>query len=159
MVKRRTPPSGPDEGYTVGYGKPPVHSRYQPGQSGYPVGRRKGVRNLRTDVKRTLLKPVRLKQGGRTQQRSTQESILLVLREKALRGDTRALNRLLDLALRFNNDSAEAAASQSLPADDQAILNAYAAEHAATAMTPATSAPPNDPPLRPGGRTRKERSR
>ena len=159
MVKRRMPASSRDRGYTVGYCKPPVHSRFQPGQSGNPAGRRKGVRNLMTDVKRTLLKPVRLKEGGRTQKRTTQESILLVLREKALRGDARALDRLLDLAQRFNNNLAEAAATQSLSADDQAILDAYAAEHAATATTPATSAPPNDPPLRPGGRTRKERSR
>ena len=152
MVKRRTPPSSRDKGYSVGYGKPPVHSRFQPGQSGYPAGRRKGVRNLKTDVKRTLLKPVRLKEGGRMQKRTTQESVLLVLREKALRGDARALDRLLDLALRFNNDSAEAAATQSLPADDQAILDAYAAEHAAAAKTSATSAPSNDPPRAPAAR-------
>ena len=159
MVKRRTPASSRDRGYTVGYRKTPVPSRFQPGQSGNPAGRRKGVRNLMTDVKRTLLKPVRRKEGGRTQKRTTQESILLVLREKALRGDARALDRLLDLAQRFNNDLAEAATAQPLAADDQAILDAYAAEQAAAAMTPATSAPPNDPPPRPGGRSRKERAR
>ena len=82
MVRRRIPPPGGDDGYRVGYGKPPVHSRFQPGQSGNPAGRRKGVRNLMTDVGRILVKPVRLKEGGRTRQRTTQESVLLVLAKR-----------------------------------------------------------------------------
>lgn len=152
MVKRRTPPSSRDKGYTVGYGKPPVHSRFQPGQSGYPAGRRKGVRNLKTDVKRTLLKPVRLKEGGRTQKRTTQESVLLVLREKALRGDLRALAHLLELALRFNNDATDSTAVSPLAADDQAILDAYVAAVAEAAEMPTT-----DPlPGRPGRKSRRQ---
>jgi len=34
-------------GYDVGYGKPPAHSRFKPGQSGNPRGRPKGVKNKR----------------------------------------------------------------------------------------------------------------
>jgi hypothetical protein len=41
---------GAGDGYEIGYGKPPKHSRFQPGQSGNSAGR-KGVRNLMTDVK------------------------------------------------------------------------------------------------------------
>ena len=33
-------------GYEVGYGRPPQHTQFRPGQSGNPAGRRKGVRNL-----------------------------------------------------------------------------------------------------------------
>ena len=109
-----------------GMASPRRHSQYRPGQSGYPAGRRKGVRNLKTDVKRTLTMPVKVKEGGRTRTRSTQEAALMVLREKALNGNTRALERLLELALRFNND--EAGQAQQLPADDQAILAAYVAD-------------------------------
>ena len=32
----------------VGYRKPPVHTRFKPGQSGNPKGRPKGPRNLAT---------------------------------------------------------------------------------------------------------------
>jgi hypothetical protein len=136
-----------------------VHARFQPGRSGCPAGRRKGVRNLATDVKRTLLKPVKLKEGGRTQKRTTQESALLVLREKALRGDARALERLLELAQRFNNDPAEAAAAHPPLADDQAILDAYAAKIAAAAKTAAAPIPTDDRAVAPGGRSRKKRHR
>jgi hypothetical protein len=36
---------------------------------------------------------------------STQEAALLRLREKALKGDARSLDRLLELAQTFNNDA------------------------------------------------------
>ena len=78
--------------------------RFRPGQSGNPAGRRKGVRNLVTDVQRMLATPVKVKEGGRTRTRSTQEAALMVLRDKALRGDVRALELCLELARRFNNE-------------------------------------------------------
>ena len=54
-----------DDGFAVGYKKPPQHSRFQPGRSGNPRGKQKGVRNLGSDVKRTLEVPVRLNEQGR----------------------------------------------------------------------------------------------
>ena len=134
--------------YEVGYGKPPTHSRYRPGQSGYPAGRRKGVRNLKTDVKRTLAMPVKVKEGGRTRTRSSQDAALMVLRERALNGNSRALERLFELAMRFNND--EAGQAQQLPAADQAILAAYVAQFAAAATTSATGGLADDPVSKPG---------
>ena len=152
MSRRKTTGSrgGGGNGYQVGYGKPPTHSRFRPGQSGNPAGRREGVCNLKTDVMHTLRTPVKVKEGGRTRTRSTQEGALMVLREKALRGDPRALDRLLELARLFNNDMAEIGPAQPLSADDQAILAAYVAESAGIAMTPATADPPDDPASKPG---------
>jgi len=137
--------------YEVGYGKPPTHSQYRPGQSGYPAGRRKGLRNLKTDVKRTLAMPVKVKEGGRTRTRSTQEAALMVLRERALNGNTRALERFLELALRFNND--EAGPAQQLTADDRAILAAYVARSAAAAMTAETGSPTGGSTSKPSARS------
>ena len=53
MSKRKTTVSNSsrENGYEVGYGRPPKDSQFRPGQSGNPAGRRKGVRNLMTDVK------------------------------------------------------------------------------------------------------------
>src|SRR5438132_3333098 len=126
---------GDRDRYTVGYGKPPKHTQFRPGQSGNPAGRRKGVRNLMTDVKRTLTVPVKVRENGRSRKISTQEGVLMRLREKALQGDGRALDRLLELALRFNNDAGEIGLTQA-HADDQAILAAYAADLAAAAKPP-----------------------
>ena len=145
MSRRKTPSSTGNgkKDYEVGYGKPPTHSRFRPGQSGYPAGRRKGVRNLKTDVKRMLAMPIKVKEGGRTRTRSSQDAALMVLRERALNGNIRALDRFLELALRFNND--EAGQAQQLPAADQAILAAYVA-----AMTAAKGGIADDPASKPG---------
>jgi hypothetical protein len=90
----------------VGYKRPPRHSRFQPGRSGNPRGKQKGVRNLGSDVKRTLEVPVRFNEHGKERRISTQEAALLRLREKALKGDARSLDGLLALAKIFNNSSA-----------------------------------------------------
>jgi Family of unknown function (DUF5681) len=135
--------------YEVGYRKPPKHSQFRPGHSGNPHGRRKGLRNLVTDVKSTLGTPVKVKEGGRMCTRSTQEGVLMVLREKALRGHPRAIDRCVELAVRFNNDAAEVGSAQALAADDQAILAAYEAEIVAAAMARATPKSP-DPTSKPG---------
>lgn len=52
----------------------------------------------------------------------------MLLREKALRGDARALDRLLDLATRFNNDPTNQPSDLPMSIDDQAILTAYLTE-------------------------------
>ena len=116
-----------DDGFAVGYKKPPRHSRFQPGQSGNPRGRQKGVRNLAVDVKRTLEVPVRLNEQGKARRVSTQEAALLRLREKALKGDPRSLAQFLELAKIFNNSNAiESTSGGTLAAEDQAILDAFA---------------------------------
>jgi hypothetical protein len=135
MVKRHTltkrgGSAGDD--YQVGYGNPPRHTQYAPGQSGNPIGRRKGTRNLRTDVKRTLAAPVSVRVGDRMIKRSTQEASLLLLRELALRGKGRFLEKLLALAKEHNSDSPDTngAEIQPLADEDQAILAAYVARTA-----------------------------
>ena len=115
--------------FEVGYKRPPRHSRFQPGRSGNPRGKQKGVRNLGSDVKRTLETSVRLNERGKARRVSTQEAALLRLREKALNGDARSLDRLLELAQTFNNSAAiESLSDKTVAAEDRAILDAYAAE-------------------------------
>ena len=80
--------------YKVGYGNPPKHTQFQPGQSGCYEGRRKSVRNFMTDLRKILSMPVRVNIGGRARNVTTQEGALMLLREKALKGDKRALGLL-----------------------------------------------------------------
>jgi Family of unknown function (DUF5681) len=118
-----------EDDFKVGYKRPPRHSRFRPGKSGNPRGRQKSVRNLGSDVKRTLETPVTLNERGKAKRVSTQEAALLRLREKALKGDARSLDRLLELAQTFNNGAAiESLGGKAEAAEDQALLDAYAAE-------------------------------
>jgi Family of unknown function (DUF5681) len=115
----------------VGYKKPPVHTRFRPGQSGNPRGREKGLRNLSVDVKRMLHEPIKISIGGKERRVSSQEGALKRLREKAFKGDARALDRFFALAQTHNGDDlAGASAGMPLADDDQAILDAYAHERA-----------------------------
>jgi hypothetical protein len=127
VSKIRRPQNGggnrPERHYEVGRGKPPLHTRFKSGHSGNPKGRPKGVRNFRTDVQATLKAPVKVTRDGKPRTLSTQEAALLRLREKALSGDARALDRLLGLAQAYNNEELIAAAG--LSADDAMLLDIY----------------------------------
>jgi hypothetical protein len=142
MPKKRPPSSagGDDGDYEVGYGRPPTHSQFRPGQSGYPSGRRKGHRNLATDVKSTLFAPTRVTENGRTRTISTQEAALKRLREKALNGGLRAIELLIKVSDRFNN-AADTALTEPLSADDRAILDDYRASLSGPVPTSSATAP------------------
>jgi hypothetical protein len=118
----------PEDHPEIGYGCPPRHTRFQRGQSGNPDGRRKGVRTLAIDVKRTLRATVKLKDNGKVKRVSTQEAALMRLKEKALKGDQRALDRLLELARSYNVEADAARQDEELDGDDQAILDAFREE-------------------------------
>jgi Family of unknown function (DUF5681) len=96
-----------DKSDKVGYGRPPVHSRFKPGQSGNPRGRPKGTLNFTTDLKRILQAPVTLNDGRKTRRVTTQEAALLRLAEKALKGDPRALEKLVSLSATLSANNAE----------------------------------------------------
>jgi hypothetical protein len=114
----------PDE-LKVGYGRPPVHSRFKPGQSGNPRGRKRGTLNFATDLKRTLETPITLTDPGKKPRKvSTQTAVLLRLREKALKGDARALDRLLELARIFHTGPITEPTTAT-SSDDQEILDAF----------------------------------
>ena len=48
-----------------GYGKPPKHTQFKPGQSGNPKGRPKGRRNLATEINEVLNATVPITENGR----------------------------------------------------------------------------------------------
>jgi hypothetical protein len=116
------------------------------------------VRNLSTDVRRTLTAPVRMDSGGRSHKISTQEATLMVLRERALNGDARALDRLIELAMRFNNQPSEIG-TQPLASEDEAILAAYEQEiRAAVEEENRTALPTRQPAEGPRNERRRKKA-
>jgi hypothetical protein len=116
-----------DRSDDVGYRKPPRQTQFKPGKSGNPKGRPKGVANFSTDLQKTLSTSVKVKRNGRDTSVSTQRATLMVLREKALTGDARALDHFIELAARLEARR-HAVPARELNADDQAILTAYVKE-------------------------------
>jgi hypothetical protein len=120
-AKKSRLPTGND--HEVGYRKPPKHAQFRPGQSGNPMGRPRGTRNLKIDVRTMLNALVGVTQNGKPRKISTQEAMLLRLRAKALSGDGRALDQMLRLAQAYGNE--EATESSGTSASDAEILQIY----------------------------------
>ncbi len=111
--------------YEVGYGKPPKRTQFTKGQSGNPKGRSKGTKNFETDLREELAEPVNVREDGSVTTVSSQRAILKQLRAKALKGDPRALDRLLALAERYDLEDAADEAEQDLSGADQSILERF----------------------------------
>jgi hypothetical protein len=89
-----TDETGPDED-AVGYGRPPKHSRFKPGQSGNPAGRPRRKRNMESLVKLALSQSVTVTRGGKRRRIPAEQAILLRLAEMGLSGDLQAMRLLL----------------------------------------------------------------
>ena len=82
----------------VGYKRPPVHSRFKPGQSGNPSGRAKGSQNFKTLFNKILKEEVSLREGAGVRKVSKAEALMRGLIVGALKGDTRSLGTLFRFA-------------------------------------------------------------
>jgi hypothetical protein len=78
--------------YKVGRGRPPLQTRFKPGQSGNPRGRPLGSANLSTSVKRVVYKKVTVREGKRTRKVTMFEAALQAHAVKATQGDARSGN-------------------------------------------------------------------
>ena len=129
----RKPPRrlGKDEPYEVGYGKPPKHTRFKPGQSGHPSGRPRGQLNFRTVVREALKEKVTMREGDRTRTVSKMDAIIQVTFNKALKGDAKGLVAFLQLIrwAGLMDEQPELSATESIGEDDEAIVTGYLERH------------------------------
>jgi hypothetical protein len=74
----------------VGYCRPPLTTRFRPGQSGNPRGRPKGARNLSTVVAAALSERVAVNENGRRRRITKLEAAIKQLVNRAASGEARA---------------------------------------------------------------------
>ena len=113
--------------YAVGYGKPPVHTRFPPGRSRNLKGRPKGRKGPLAMLDDILDRKVTFSDGRSRRRVSLLEAGLLSSAAKAARGDINAMKFLTDLmaqaqALEPVSDFGE------IGADDLAIIRAFGKE-------------------------------
>ena len=91
-------------GYAVGYGKPPLHSRFRKGRSGNPRGRSRGSTPLAELLQQALDETVLVPKGHGRRRITKREAIVAGLVDRALQTDPRATRLLLDMMLKTQRD-------------------------------------------------------
>jgi hypothetical protein len=136
--------------YEVGYGRPPKHTRFQPGRSGNPQGRPKGTKNLKTDLIEELGEKILVREGDQPRRVSKQRAIVKTLAARTLQGDARAASLLVSMMMRLL-DTGEGApeVAEPLEEDELEILRAFEGR-VRRGETDGVAASPVDPDDDPG---------
>jgi len=110
----------PKGDYLVGKWRPPVETRWQPGQSGNPKGRRKGHRNVKTELKEIARKKITVRDGKIERQVTLLGANVLAHGVKGAKGDVRSAGLFLNHAYRLGLlDDEDAAAIESAERDSR----------------------------------------
>lgn len=101
----------PPEPYAVGYKRPPRHTRFQKGRSGNPRGRPKGAVNVATIVTKMTSTSHVVRIDGQKKRMSGAEIVLQQLFKKAMTGDHKAAQLVINLIRENETKEARAAAA------------------------------------------------
>jgi hypothetical protein len=146
-------PSGPsaDEVYKVGPGRPPKEHQFKPGQSGNPAGAKRKAPSLIPDLRelfeRAFNQKAKVTQGERERVITMWGAGMQQLSVQFARGDRHARRDAFWIAERLGSEflTPTKAFDETLPADRQAILDAYVARQtdskASSAPSPALAPP------------------
>ncbi len=111
--KRNTLPARAD--YEIGYGKPPVQSRFAPGRSGNPRGRPKGAKNqptlpalneerLKDIIIEEAYRTIRVNEAARIVDMTIAQAVVRSLAVNAAKGNQRAQRLFTDLLATTERD-------------------------------------------------------
>jgi hypothetical protein len=93
---RKSDKSSERADYKIGRGRPPRHTRWEKGTSGNPGGKKKGTLNLATTFEEALLRQVTVTMDGEKRVISVLDALVMRLLDGGLKGDTKAINSVLD---------------------------------------------------------------
>jgi hypothetical protein len=125
MRKGRSWQSKQGSDYSIGYGKPPITSRFKPGETGNAKGRPKGHKNLKTLIRQAMTARIVIQEGSSKRGVSKIEGVVLRQLQNALKGNDRAAMAVIRMAhqLGFLDDVADGKeAGVELTAADERIL-------------------------------------
>ena len=87
----------PKAEYQVGYKRPPLQTRFKPGQSGNPKGRPTGRPNAKTTVERVMNEKVSVHEGEKTRHMTKFEALLQAQTMKGMKGDARSAGMVVNV--------------------------------------------------------------
>lgn len=119
-----------DEPYAVGYGKPPRDTRFKPGQSGNPKGKKKGSKSFKATVGAILNETIKVQTPQGTKRITKLEALVHTSLNSALKGDAKAADQVLRMAREVGlvdevTEAFDKLSMQQLTVEDRAILEHY----------------------------------
>jgi hypothetical protein len=121
MSQERKKPSKP--GYAVGYGKPPLSTRFKPGTSGNAKGRPTNSKNLKTLIRQALTAKISIREGSSNRRVSKIEGVVLRQLENALKGEDRAAMAVIKMAMQMGFlEDAQPEVAETVRSGDEEIL-------------------------------------
>lgn len=120
VVPEASPAS--EQSYEVGYGKPPKHSQFQPGQSGNPNGRPRGSKSPFTLLREELQQKVTLREGDKVTTVTKLEAIMKRVVNDTLGGKVSPTKLLFPLLHVFEAQFATESEPNKLSSKDQEIV-------------------------------------
>lgn len=109
-----------------GYGKPPKHSQFKPGQSGNKKGRPKGSKNTYILLNDVLNQKINIKENGKDLKISKKTAMIMQLVNKGVKGDIKAISTLLPhMLLADIKDEDKEKLMAALNQDDKEILSNF----------------------------------
>ena len=118
--------------YSVGYKRPPQHTRFKAGQSGNPKGKAIGTLNLKNDLEQELSERISIREGDRSSRISKLRALLKAMMVKGLKGDTKAASFVLQLVAKMITSKEEpAGTADAISDDDLSIFEDYIARRLA----------------------------
>jgi len=116
--------SDDNDDYEVGYGKPPKHSRWKPGESGNPRGKEKGHKGLKTDLEAELNATATVTgKDGWSKKGRQQRLVMATLCRRAANGDLKAQALLIPMILNIFGVEDRRAGPKTLSVQDQTLLD------------------------------------
>ena len=108
--------------YEVGYGKPPLHTRFQKGRSGNPKGRPRGRKNLSSLLNDALNGSVIVVENGRRKKITKREAIITQLVNKSASADLKATQIVLAMLQEVGSQADGSADHAALSEADEQII-------------------------------------
>jgi hypothetical protein len=119
--------SDSEASYAVGYGRPPKHAQFKPGQSGNPQGRSPQTRNFKTMVKKVVEEQVQLREGGKVRRMPKIEALFRTVMSRAFKGDPKFVASFLVILKQsgYGADATEVSTELLQGVDHEAVLKGY----------------------------------
>ena len=111
---RKTPTAQPKGDYEVGYGKPPKHSQFKPGNAANPRGRPRGSKNrmpalheqrFHEFIQSEAYRPITVNDNGRSVTMPVAQAFVRTLGMSALKGHARAQKLFAELLARTERNN------------------------------------------------------